>query len=195
MSRNGRTGRAADESGADRQATAADRPRDDAVRDAAAQAQFRQLMSASQEIALAAVALNSSGASLLGMHSNDVFCLWHVTEAAAEAPVSSGQLAELTGLTTGAITGVIDRLEAAGFVRRERDPQDRRRQLVRPVWEQVARIYALYEPLVRAFGELEARYDVESRTLLHDYLRRLSAIMRDHVHLLRESVKDGGSPP
>ena len=35
-------------------------------------------------------------------------------------PLTAGQLAELTGLTTGAITGVIDRLEKAGFVRRER---------------------------------------------------------------------------
>lgn len=154
---------------------------------------FRELMSASMEIALASVALTSAGAALLGMHSGDVFCLWHVTEASAEEPVTSGRLAELTGLTTGAITGVIDRLEAGGFVRRERDPRDRRRQLIRPVPERVGAVYGLFAPLDASFGELEARYDADSRIVIHDYLRRLSAIMRDHVDVLRHSVKEAGA--
>src|SRR5262245_28053331 len=46
-------------------------------------------------------------------------------------PSTAGQLAELTGLTTGAITGMIDRLETNGLVRRESDPNDGRRVLVR----------------------------------------------------------------
>ena len=45
--------------------------------------------------------------------------------------VTAGDLARLTGLTTGAVTGIIDRLERAGFARRERDPEDRRRVYVR----------------------------------------------------------------
>src|SRR3954451_10840049 len=45
-------------------------------------------------------------------------------------PAPAGRLAELTGLTTGAVTGVIDRLENGGFVRRELDPGDRRRVIV-----------------------------------------------------------------
>src|SRR5690348_10057768 len=47
-------------------------------------------------------------------------------------PAPAGRLAELTGLTTGAVTGVVDRLEAGGFVRRETDPADRRRVIVVP---------------------------------------------------------------
>jgi DNA-binding MarR family transcriptional regulator len=47
-------------------------------------------------------------------------------------PAPAGRLAELTGLTTGAVTGVIDRLEKGGFVRRELDPADRRRVIVVP---------------------------------------------------------------
>src|SRR6185312_3266736 len=46
--------------------------------------------------------------------------------------LTAGQLADLTGLTTGAITGMLNRLEAAGLVRRERDPSDGRRVIVRP---------------------------------------------------------------
>ena len=47
-------------------------------------------------------------------------------------PAPAGRLAELTGLTTGAVTGVIDRLEKGGFVRREVDPTDRRKVIVVP---------------------------------------------------------------
>src|SRR6476646_4089911 len=51
--------------------------------------------------------------------------------ALEEGPVTPGRLAELTGLTTGAVTGVLDRLENAGFVAREPDPADRRRIILR----------------------------------------------------------------
>jgi len=54
-------------------------------------------------------------------------------------PAPAGRLAELTGLTTGAITGVIDRLEKGGFVRREVDPADRRKVIVVPDAERVDR--------------------------------------------------------
>jgi DNA-binding MarR family transcriptional regulator len=42
----------------------------------------------------------------------------------------AGKLAELTGLTTGAVTGIIDRLEKAGYVKRTNDPKDRRRIII-----------------------------------------------------------------
>src|ERR1700734_2618292 len=67
-------------------------------------------------------------AERLGINSTDLECLDHVV---LRGPISAGALAEATGLTTGAITGVIDRLERAGFARREPDPEDRRKVLVR----------------------------------------------------------------
>lgn len=51
--------------------------------------------------------------------------------------LTAGQLAEVTGLTTGAITGLIDRLEKVGFVRRERDSSDRRKVVIHPVIEKI----------------------------------------------------------
>lgn len=48
----------------------------------------------------------------------------------AHGPLTPGRLAELSRLTTGTVTGVLDRLEKAGFVRRERDPHDRRKVIV-----------------------------------------------------------------
>src|SRR5574342_463312 len=65
-------------------------------------------------------------AERLRINSTDLECLDHISRG----PVTAGRLAELTGLTTGAITGVIDRLERIGLVRREHDPDDRRKPLV-----------------------------------------------------------------
>ena len=50
---------------------------------------------------------------------------------ASTGPMTAGQLADLTGLTTGAITGMLNRLEEAGLILRERDPEDGRRVIVR----------------------------------------------------------------
>src|SRR6478672_417455 len=56
-----------------------------------------------------------------------------IDSLAITGPTTAGQLADLTGLTTGAITGMLNRLEEAGVVRRERDPNDGRRVSVRLV--------------------------------------------------------------
>lgn len=49
-------------------------------------------------------------------------------------PITAGRLAEITGLTTGAVTAIVDRLKRAGYLRRERDPGDRRKVVIHPVW-------------------------------------------------------------
>jgi DNA-binding MarR family transcriptional regulator len=66
-------------------------------------------------------------------------------------PAPAGRLAELTGLTTGAVTGVIDRLEKGGFVRREADPADRRKVIVVPSAARVDRdLFPHFPSLQRA---------------------------------------------
>ena len=154
---------------------------------AAAGAATSELMSANLDVALAAVALTSAGAALKGMHTTDWFCLWHIAEAAGVEPFALGQLAELTGLTAGAITGVVDRLEGAGFVRRERDPDDRRRWRVQVEPERQAEIYELYAPLLAGFQGVEKRYDAQEREAILDFLRHTADLMRGQVRSLREA--------
>jgi len=96
-------------------------------------------------------------------------------------PLTAGRLAELTGLTTGAITGVVDRLEGSGFVRRERDANDRRRVIVHLVADRARKIGKLYLPLARAMTELSERYTDEELALMVDYTRRGNAITLDHI--------------
>jgi DNA-binding MarR family transcriptional regulator len=67
---------------------------------------------------------------------------------------------------------MIDRLERAGYVRREPDPRDRRRVIVRLVPECVQPVIAFYEPITQAAHDLYARYSDEELTLILDFLRR-----------------------
>lgn len=103
-------------------------------------------------------------ASYAGISSSDHECIDFLN---LEGRVTAGRLAEVTGLTTGAITGVVDRLEKAGFVRRERDEKDRRKVFIALVPENVARIAKCYEPIQKAMLELWSRYsDAELQLLI-----------------------------
>jgi hypothetical protein len=78
----------------------------------------------------ARVILNGLRASdALSLAPTDLVCMCLLQ---LNGPATPGWLAEKTGLTTGAVTGMIDRLEHAGYVRREPDPEDRRRVIVQP---------------------------------------------------------------
>jgi DNA-binding MarR family transcriptional regulator len=107
-------------------------------------------------------------AEAIGLNRTDMRCLDVIQR---EGPVPAGRLAEETGLTTGAITTVLDRLERAGFARRTRDPADRRRVLVELAPE--ARWGAVdYYGAHMALGErLFRRYSEEQLRLLLEFTR------------------------
>jgi DNA-binding MarR family transcriptional regulator len=87
----------------------------------------------------------------------------------AEGPLTAGRIAELTGLSTGAITGVIDRLEKAGLVRRVRDPEDRRKVLVEVVPDAFARYAPLFESIVDRLRETLTQFSPEERKAITRY--------------------------
>jgi DNA-binding MarR family transcriptional regulator len=92
-----------------------------------------------------------------------------------EGPLTPGQLAAMTGLTTGTVTGVLDRLERGGFVRRERDAVDRRKVLVTPVPEGVARLTAHYAEHGAHAEDVLARRDAAQLQVIADFLGELNA--------------------
>lgn len=99
-----------------------------------------------------------------GISSSDMDCMDFLN---MEGRMTAGRLAELTGLTTGAITGVVDRLEKAGFVRRERDESDRRKVFIAPVPERMMEIGRFYALMQRAMQKQAERYtDSELKLLL-----------------------------
>jgi DNA-binding MarR family transcriptional regulator len=104
--------------------------------------------------------------------------------------MSAGELARHSGLTTGAVTAVIDRLERAGYVERVADPGDRRRVLVdvtdktrRLTWELMGR------PLGEAARPLIERYTAEQLELLLDFTRAGRQMQERHAEWLRERLK------
>jgi MarR family len=93
-------------------------------------------------------------------------------------PAPAGRLAELTGLTTGAVTGVIDRLETGGFVRREVDPADRRKVIVVPDAERVDRdLFPHFPSLQRAASpQFYDDYSITELGLITNFLSRLTRL-------------------
>ena len=91
-------------------------------------------------------------------------------------PAPAGRLAELTGLTTGAVTGVIDRLEKGGFVRRELDPADRRKVIVVPDARRVdSELFPHFPSLQRAAApQFYDDFSIAELGLISKFLSRLT---------------------
>src|SRR5262249_52764934 len=112
--------------------------------------------------------------------------------ARADHPVTAGELATLTGLTTGAITGVIDRLETAGLARRERDPQDRRRVVVDAVPTAKERVAPLFEALRKASLKQAAQYSDQELEIIERYLVGCLDMLAEETKRLRNGKRRGG---
>ena len=97
-------------------------------------------------------------------------------------PMTAGELARATGLTTGAITGIVDRLEKAGWAQRRADPGDRRRVVIYPgPQENEQTAAALYAGHVERMNQLLGQYSDEQLMLLLEFVQRLAAINRDEA--------------
>lgn len=104
-------------------------------------------------------------------------------------PLTAGQLADLTGLTTGAITGNLNRLEEAGLVRRERDPNDGRRVIVQLAQgnSDAHATQPILASLETAWDEMASRYTDEQVAFLLEFLAHGNSIAREKVVQLREA--------
>ncbi|HTT94433.1 MAG TPA: MarR family transcriptional regulator [Solirubrobacterales bacterium] len=112
--------------------------------------------------------MDEAGGRALGVNRTDARCLDVVQQAGR---ISAGELAERAGLTSGALTAVIDRLEDKGYVRRMPDPQDRRRVLLEVTERMQKRAWELWGPLAeRGIPQLE-RLSMAELELLIRYTR------------------------
>ena len=135
------------------------------------------------------VLLSQAVADQLGLSATDVEVLDLLGRA---GPLAAGQLAEVTGLTSGAVTRLIDRLERAGYVQRTPHPQDRRSVLIVPVAERLAHDVApLYRALEQALARLYAGYTEDQLALIRDFIGRVNAVAREHIARLRSAASDG----
>jgi len=137
----------------------------------------------------AVVMFHQAIADRLGLNTTDHECADILSRT---GPITAGEIAELTGLTTGAITGVIDRLEAVGFVRRERDPNDRRRVIVQLTIdpERERQIHRLFEPMAQAMMNLCATYNDRDIAVIRDFMEKCRSIFREATVRLKEERND-----
>ncbi len=135
-----------------------------------------------RRVTSASVMMSSAIAHRVGMGPNDVRCAEILTR---NGPMTAGRLAELSGLTTGAITGVVDRLEKAGWARREPAPDDRRCIIIRPMPRESLAIAGLYDSYVRALEELLAEYDDEQLEMIMGFVGRLATTIDQEAAKMR----------
>lgn len=129
-----------------------------------------------QEFATAIVVFHEAVGRLLGLSSVERKCIDVLQRL---GPVSAGTIGEHTGLTTGAVTGLMDRLEKAGYIRRARDPQDRRKVVVEllPNKRMDALMGAAFAPFIEDMTTLMTRYDAVELHAITDWVGRTTEIL------------------
>ena len=128
--------------------------------------------------------MGMAAAERIGINATDLNCL---NLLSFRGRMTAGELATATGLTTASITGVVDRLQEAGYVTRERDPHDRRRVVVQLVLDTALRdVASVFLPMIRSWQAMAARYSDDELRLIVDFYARMEEVLREHLGRLRE---------
>jgi DNA-binding MarR family transcriptional regulator len=129
-------------------------------------------------------AFDNLAAERLGLNRTDLHAINTIENSGG---LTAGELAAATGLTTGAVTGVIDRLERAGYARRVPDPADRRRVRVEVTPKFYARADKIWGPMAADWtSRLGRRFSAEELERVTEFLRSTNELSREHIERLRE---------
>ena len=130
------------------------------------------------------IAFDDATADRLGINRTDLNCIDIIER---HGGITAGELAAEAGLTTGAVTAVIDRLERAGYARRVRDDEDRRRITVEVTPELERLAGALYGPMMEEWEAMMNRATTEQLQLMVDFMREANEVKPRHVERLRRA--------
>jgi len=139
----------------------------------------------------AAVLFHHAVAERLGLGPTDHKCLDLLRERGA---MTGSELVAITGLTSGAITGVVARLERAGYVRREPHPHDGRKQILYPALERVRDIQDVFDPIRKDVAALLEGFDTHQLTAIAEFMARSTDFAYRHAALLRAQTLCAASP-
>lgn len=141
-----------------------------------------------RELAASLDALTNAASPHAGLNRTDIRALDIIN---MQEGLTAGQLAARLKLTTGAITGVLDRLERAGHARRTHDQDDRRRVMVQPTPE--ARQYGsvVFGEVSTDLDDLLTRYSERERELIDNFLRSINEIVSQRADELSDSDHNG----
>lgn len=133
--------------------------------------------------------MSQAVAERLGLNLTDFSAMIMLAD---RGPMSASQIAEATGLSSGAVTGVVDRLERSGWVVRESDPADRRRVVVRAALERRGEVEELYRPLEEAGFAKMADAGEEKIEFMIGFLEGTAGLFEEHAARLAQGRVDGG---
>lgn len=131
------------------------------------------------------VLYQQSVAASLGLYNNDFLTIDILHE---KGPVTAGELSKLTGLTTGSVTALIDRLEKTGFVRRQHDPHDRRKVIIVPLYENKEEVSNIYLQLHETMVKLASSYSDEELELITQFLGKASDVLEEQIRHLNSKT-------
>ena len=145
---------------------------------------LEEVSQASRAWSTATVVMHAALAARLGLHATDHKAVDVLLQA---GPLTAGELADRMALTGSAITAMVDRLERSGLVRRDRDPEDRRRVIVRPTVtpEFEKRFMTLMAPMLADYGRYLAGLSAEELDLVKRFLAETAALTEAHIRRLR----------
>jgi len=127
--------------------------------------------------------MSQAAADQIGINATDLNCL---NILSFSGQMTAGELARATGLSTASITGVVDRLEQAGLVTRERDGQDRRRVVIRlDTQRALGTVAPVFGPMMGAWQRVAAKYSDRDLRLIVEFYGQIEEIIRDHLARLR----------
>jgi DNA-binding MarR family transcriptional regulator len=126
----------------------------------------------------AATEFDDGVAKKLKLSRTDMRCLELVGRL---GPMTAGHLAEESGLTTGAVTFILDRLEEAGMVTRRRDTEDRRRVWVEIVPEAQQRLLGLQQPVTEEMRQVAQRFKADELAIVRDFMRQAKEVFQRQV--------------
>jgi DNA-binding MarR family transcriptional regulator len=137
-----------------------------------------ELMMGVRKLTRSSLMLQYAIAEKMKLNATDAECIDFLMEM---GPSTAGDLAKATRLTTGAITNVIDRLENAGFVKRGKDPQDRRKVIIRYNPKKHQKTKRLYDAMAADVHQLFSGYNESKLQALLQYSESLTAIFQKHT--------------
>ena len=107
---------------------------------------------------------------------------WTTIDMLSETgPITAGELGRRVGLTTGSVTALVDRLERAGYVKRERHPKDRRSIMIVPQYEDKSEVQHAYETLNQHMIEMTNQYTAEQMETIQSFLKATTAILDNEI--------------
>src|SRR3984885_10591910 len=126
----------------------------------------------------AASEFNEGLAKKLKLSRTDTRCLELIGRL---GPLTAGRLAEESGLTTGSVTFILDRLEEAGMVTRRRDTEDRRRVWVEIVPEARQRLEVLQQPVAEEMRQVAQHFKADELAIVRDFMRQAKEVFQRQV--------------